>query len=40
MRLQHWLGREPASSRSATRAHFWLTGDLDAIRRAHELPDP
>jgi L-ascorbate metabolism protein UlaG (beta-lactamase superfamily) len=40
MRLQHWIGREPASSRSATRAHFWLTGDLEAIRRAHGLPEP
>jgi hypothetical protein len=39
IRLQRWIGGEPPASRSATKAHFWLTGDLDAIRRANGLPD-
>jgi len=39
IRLQRLIGGEPVASESATRAHFWLTGDLDTIRRANGLPE-
>jgi hypothetical protein len=38
IRLHRLTGVEPAASKSSTRAHFWLTGNLDTIRRAHGLP--
>ncbi len=39
IRLRRLIGGEPVASKSATRAHFWLTGDLDMIRRANGLPE-
>jgi L-ascorbate metabolism protein UlaG (beta-lactamase superfamily) len=37
--LQRCTGRLAVASKPATRAPFWLTGDLDRIRRANGLPE-
>jgi hypothetical protein len=37
--LQRSTGRLAVASKPATRAPFWLTGDLDRIRRANGLPE-